>query len=318
MTHAAPRPSMKELLATQELDPLTAPFPLSLRVASVTVTNAAGNNGDVDDRWDSGDAFRSTYDEEFSDGLAYYLKKRGFKLSPSKGAVVARVYIDRFTGRKGSGDYGGDLKGTLILRLNGKELGLQPLSESVNYRDDKEERRAFEREFSLEKVNFSTVLFYNLTVAFYDSIAAAIVDAGADAGLGNAPVAVHEAAPLTRESAPSVVPAKVQPPQLSPQPPPPEASSQSQPPRVGILTIESTPDAAEIYLDSKLLATTPVRKLRLTAGDHSITIKKAGYMDWVRDFRVLDDADVTLKATLQKNQSETLQQDEPEEETLDK
>ena len=329
MTHAAPRPSMQELLATQELEPLKAPFPLSLRIASVTVTEAAGHKGDVDDRWDSGDAFRGTYDEEFSDGLAYYLKKRGFKLSPSKGAVVARVYIDRFTGRKGSGEYGGDLKGTLVLRLNGKELGRQPLSESVNYRDDKEERREFAREFSQEKVSFPTVVFYNLTVAFYDSIAAALVEVSSDADLGNAPAAVHEAAPPTRESTPAVVPAKVQPPQQPPQqqpqpppqqpqpsPQPPQPQAAPQPPRAGILTIESTPDAAEIYLDSKLLATTPVRRLRLTAGDHSITIKKAGYLDWVRDFQVLDDADVTLKATLHRNQPEA-PKDEPEEEILD-
>ena len=325
MTHAAPRPSMKELLATQELDPVKAAFPLSLRIASVTVTEAAGHKGDVDDRWDSGDAFRSTYDEEFYDGLAYYLKKRGFKLSPSKGAVVARVYIDRFTGRKGSGEYGGDLKGTLVLRLNGKELGRQPLSESVNYRDDKEERREFAREFALEKVDFDTVVFYNLTVAFYDSIASAIVEVGSEADLGSAPVAAQEAAPPTSEAAPPVVvSAKVQPPQpasAQTQEPPPQPQprvARPQPPKVGILTIESTPEDAEIYLDSKLLATTPARKLRLAAGDHSIIIKKAGYLDWVRDFRVLDDADVTLKATLQSNQPETLQQPEPEEETLDK
>ena len=332
MTHAAPRPSMKELLATQEIDPVKAAFPLSLRIASVIVTEEAGHKGDVHDRWDSGDAFRGTYDEEFYDGLAYYLKKRGFKLSPSKGAVVARVYLDRFTGRKGSGDYGGDLKGTLVLRLNGKELGRQPLSESVNYRDDKQERRDFAREFALEKVNFSTVLFYNLTVSFYDSIAAAIVEAGRDADLDAPTVAVHEAAPPTQESVPPVVvPAKVQPPPPSPlpqpapqeiqppQPPPQQLQprvARQQPPKVGIVTIESIPDDAEIYLDSRLLATTPAKRLRLTAGDHSITIKKAGYLDWVRDFRVLDDADVTLKATLEKNQPETLQQDEPEEEIL--
>ena len=109
MTHAAPRPSMKELLATQELERQKAPFPLSVRIASVTITEAAGRKGDVDDRWHSSDAFRSNYDQEFTDGLAYYLKERGFKLSSSKGAVVARVYIDDFTGRKGSGEFGGDM-----------------------------------------------------------------------------------------------------------------------------------------------------------------------------------------------------------------
>lgn|GEM_PF-2287740 len=317
MTHAAPRPSIEELLATQELERQKAPFPLSVRIASVTITEAAGRKGDVDDRWHSSDAFRSTYDQEFTDGLAYYLKGRGFKLSPSKGAVVARVYIDDFTGRKGSGEYGGDLKGTLVLRVNGKEIGRQPLSESVNYRDDKEERRAFAREFSLDKVNFSTVVFYNLTVGFYDSIATAILDVGPEAELGSTPAAVHEAAPPTRESPPPVVAAKVQPPPPQPPPQQPRPQAPPEPPRMGILTIESSPEAAEIYLDSKLVATTPVRKLRLTAGDHSISIKMAGYRDWVRDFRVIDDADVTLKATLQRNEPGIQNQEEPEEEKLD-
>ena len=221
---------------------------------------------------------------------------------------------------RGSGEHGGDLKGTLVLRVNGKEIDRQPLSESVNYRDDKEERRAFAREFSLDKVNFSTVVFYNLTVGFYDSIydsiATAIRDVGRDADLGNAPAAVREAAPPTREIPPPVVAAMVQPP--PPQPLPQHPRPQAPPaPRMGILTIESSPEAAEIYLDSKLVATTPMRKLHLTAGDHSITIKKAGYLDWVRDFQVLDDADVTLKATLQRNEPGIPNQEEPEEEKLD-
>jgi len=86
---------------------------------------------------------------------------------------------------------------------------------------------------------------------------------------------------------------------------------------MGILTIDSSPEDAEIYLDSKLVATTPVRKLRLTAGDHSITIKKAGFLDWVRSFQVLDDADVTLKATLHRSEPGIPNQEEPEEEKLD-
>src|SRR5215471_10434226 len=212
MTQAAPRPSMKELLATQQLQRTKAPTPISVRLASVIITEEAGRKGEVDDRWHSSDAFRGSYDQEFYDGLEYYLKGRGFKVSSSKAAVVVRVFIDDFTGRKAKGDYGGDLKGTLVLRLNGKEIGRQPLSESISYRDDDEERHAFAREFSLDKVSFSTVLFYNLTVAFYDSIATAIQDASADADLGSASVAVHEAAPPVHEVAPAVVAAKVLPP----------------------------------------------------------------------------------------------------------
>jgi hypothetical protein len=366
MTHAAPRPTMKELLATQGLQKPKAPFPLPVRIASVTVTKEAGRKGNLNNRWHSDDAFRGTYAQEFYDGLGFYLKGRGFKLNSSKGVVVARVYIDRFTGRKGSDEYGGDLKGTLVLRLNGKEIGRQPLSESVNYVDTKEERRAFAKEFSQEKVNFSTVLFYNLTVGFYDSIAQSILDARPDeADLGTTPAIVHQASAPAREAAPSVIaqtapPARdsavpmiqtpppvaapavavyaappqpqpvlqsppaqptpqaqaqeVQPPPAPTQQAPPPAPAHPKPRKAGILSIESDPNDAEIYLDSKLLATTPVRRLRLAAGDHSIMIRKAGYEDWAREITVLEDADVTIKATLESNRPKVEDQGEPKEE----
>jgi hypothetical protein len=112
--------------------------------------------------------------------------------------------------------------------------------------------------------------------------------------------------------------------ELPPPPPPvqqaqPQASARPKPAKAGILTIESDPDDAEIYLGSKLLATTPVKRLRLAAGDHTITIRKAGYADWVREIKVLEDADVTLKATLESNQpkiqdQEEQKQEEPKEE----
>lgn len=353
-SYAAPRPTMKELLATQELVRPVAPFPLSVRIASVTITETAGKKGDLNNRWHTDDAFRGTYDQEFYDGLAYYLKGRGFKVSASKGGVVARIYIERFTGRKGSREYGGDMKGTLVLRSNGKELGRLPLSESLSYRDEKEERRAFAKEFSQDKVRFDTVLFYNLTVGFYDSIAQGILDETPDLRLGmaapvernaqaqhaieDAPPTPAETAPPARVAAPMVreIPPppttamhatapQVQPQELPPPPPQvqptpqPQASARPKPAKAGILTIESDPDDAEIYLGSKLLATTPVKRLRLAAGDHTITIRKTGYADWVREIKVLEDADVTLRATLESNQpkiqdQEEQKQEEPKEE----
>jgi hypothetical protein len=37
-------------------------------------------------------------------------------------------------------------------------------------------------------------------------------------------------------------------------------------------------------------------------GNHLITLKKAGFADWVRELTVLEDSDLTLKATLEKSQ----------------
>jgi hypothetical protein len=281
---AASRPSMKELLSKQKLEMVAAPIAVPVRLASVTVSETEGWNGNLDNRWHSGDAFRGTYAQEFYEGLSTYLRTRGYKLTTSKDAVVVRVTIDRFTGRRRSQQYGGDLKGTLTLRLNGKEIGRKTLLMSLNYQDESDECRAFAKDFTLEKVAFPTVLFYNLTVGFYDSIADGIQD--------YSPAAPPEPPPVVH----AVVPPPPVPEIVAPPPPP-----TPEPPKAGIVTIDSQPDDAEVYLDSKLLATTPLRRLRLTAGDHTIMIKKAGYADWVRDITVLEDADVTLKATLEPN-----------------
>ena len=316
---AAARPTMQELLATQKLEKVAAPIGLPLRIASVVVSEEAGKKGDVQDRWDSRDAFRGTYAEELYQGLTYYLKERGFKVVTSKSAVSARIYIDRFKGLKRSGQYGGDLRGTMVLRLNGKEIGRNQLFENVSYENEKEERRAFAKEFYLEKVDFSTVLFYNLTVSLYDSIAEGIQDAVSDAGSDIVGPPLQGKGPVIREAIPAAVPALAPPPVRESAPPavpmsvpPPKASAPRERSKTGILTIESDPDAAEIYLDSKLLATTPARRLRLSAGDHAITVRKAGYADWVREVTVLEDNDLTLKATLDPAQP----QEPPDEEIL--
>jgi hypothetical protein len=106
----------------------------------------------------------------------------------------------------------------------------------------------------------------------------------------------------------------VQPPPAPTQQAPPPAPAHPKPRKAGILSIESDPNDAEIYLDSKLLATTPVRRLRLAAGDHSIMIRKAGYEDWAREIAVLEDADVTIKATLESNRPKVEERAEPKQE----
>jgi PEGA domain-containing protein len=269
--------TMKGLLSSQQFERLESPFPLALRVFPVAVAEGEGWNGSLDDRWHSSDAFRGGYAEEFRDGLSTYLKARGFELGTSKEALQVRVSIDRFIGRKRTADYGGELKGTLVLRLNGKEVGRKALFASLSYQDESSECPAFAKQFGLPEVNFPTVLFYRLTASFYASIAEGILEVGSDLN-------------------PSQPPSSPQTPPSSPQ----TASSEGG--KTGLLTIESDPDTAEIYLDSRLVATTPAKRLRLSVGNHVITLKKAGFADWVRELTVLEDSDLTLKATLEKSQ----------------
>ena len=262
--------TMKELLSTQQFERLETPFPIQVRLYPIGVSETEGWNGSLDDRWHSSDAFRGTYAEEFMEGLTYYLKARGFDLGTSKDAMQVRVTIDRFTGRKRIHDDGGDLKGTLVLKMYGKEILKKPLLESLSYTDESSECPAFATQFGLPEVQFPTVLFYRLTVGFYASIAQGILDAGANLN--------------------------------SPDPSPPAKTAPPEGKETGLLTIESDPDTAEIYLDSHLVATTPAKRLRLSVGNHQLTLKKAGFADWVRELTVLEDSDLTLKATLEKSQ----------------
>jgi hypothetical protein len=114
------------------------------------------------------------------------------------------------------------------------------------------------------------VLFYRLTASFYAQIAQAILDADTDPD--------------------------------SPDPTPSMKAASPENNKTGLLTIESDPDTAEIYLDSRLVATTPAKRLRLAVGNHTITLKKTGFADWVRELVVLEDSDLTLKAILEKSQ----------------
>lgn len=63
--------------------------------------------------------------------------------------------------------------------------------------------------------------------------------------------------------------------------------------------IKSSPDGADIIVDGKFFGTTP-STLRLSAGEHTITIGKSGFKVWVRAITVNSGGSVTLDATLDK------------------
>ena len=75
------------------------------------------------------------------------------------------------------------------------------------------------------------------------------------------------------------------------------ATSQTTPPptapRKVAVDIESEPGNAEIYIDGKLIGTTPL-EYRLAAGTYKIELTRAGYKPWTRELAV---ADVTTRLT---------------------
>ena len=66
---------------------------------------------------------------------------------------------------------------------------------------------------------------------------------------------------------------------------------------LGVTEITSDPDGAEIFLDDKLIGTTPAT-LRLTEGTHTLILKSPHHPYWQRSITVLKDSTITVKATL--------------------
>jgi hypothetical protein len=65
------------------------------------------------------------------------------------------------------------------------------------------------------------------------------------------------------------------------------------------LTIKAVPDGGEIEIDGKFVGSTP-SVLRLPIGQHTVSIKKAGYFRWERTIRLHAQGHITLDINLQK------------------
>lgn len=81
----------------------------------------------------------------------------------------------------------------------------------------------------------------------------------------------------------------------------PDASSEAEESQTaagfGTVMITSDPDGAEIYVDEKFVGDAPA-KLKLAAGNHTMIIKAAGFIEWKRKLEVLRDSHVALKPVL--------------------
>ena len=138
-----------------------------------------GWNGVPSDRWHSSDAFRFTFRDEFANGLLYYLRARGFKIDSSPEAMEMSITMDQFEGRErtdNTDNDSGGLRGTFTLLHNGRILAKKELFESLSYQNQERECDAFAKEFGLKNVDFPTVLFYRLSVSFFASIEAAVLE----------------------------------------------------------------------------------------------------------------------------------------------
>jgi PEGA domain len=67
----------------------------------------------------------------------------------------------------------------------------------------------------------------------------------------------------------------------------------------GKLSLISIPDGADIEVDGSFVGNTP-SDVQVTEGDHTVTVRKAGFKDWERKLRVSGGSSVRLNAELEK------------------
>jgi hypothetical protein len=65
------------------------------------------------------------------------------------------------------------------------------------------------------------------------------------------------------------------------------------------LQVSSLPDSADIEIDGSFVGNTP-SDVQVSEGDHTITVKKAGFKDWERKMKVTAGSSVHLNAELEK------------------
>lgn len=65
------------------------------------------------------------------------------------------------------------------------------------------------------------------------------------------------------------------------------------------VTVKSDPDGAEIMIDEKYVGDTP-SNLRLEAGEHKISVKKAGFVLWEKVVNLSAGSSININATLEK------------------
>lgn len=69
--------------------------------------------------------------------------------------------------------------------------------------------------------------------------------------------------------------------------------------QAGDVTVTSTPDSADVFVDGTFKGNTP-STLKLTPGKHMVKVTSAGYKDWEREIDVSAGSDVKLNAKLGK------------------
>ncbi len=77
------------------------------------------------------------------------------------------------------------------------------------------------------------------------------------------------------------------------------ASTTAKAARIGVVNVSAADDSYEIYVDGAFVGNTPA-KVKLTEGDHTVEVKKAGFKDYRRQIKITEGSELTLRAVLDR------------------
>lgn len=96
-------------------------------------------------------------------------------------------------------------------------------------------------------------------------------------------------------------PAPERPSSRRPPPPPPQAPASAPSRRYqGGLTVDSRPTGARVFLDGRLVGTTPLAIAAVPAGEHALRLERDGYRRWSSSVRVVAEEQNRVTASLER------------------
>jgi hypothetical protein len=69
---------------------------------------------------------------------------------------------------------------------------------------------------------------------------------------------------------------------------------------VALLTVDSRPAGARVFLDGKLMGTTPLGIPNVTAGEHAIRLERDGFLHWSSSVRIVAGEQNRVTASLEE------------------
>jgi len=123
--------------------------------------------------------------------------------------------------------------------------------------------------------------------------------------LVNATLARQQPPPASRPATPAPTRSATQTPARTPTPfsrtpPQPPARTGATAAGRGSLTVESRPSGARVFLDGRLVGTTPLTWAGIPAGDHSIRLEHDGYTNWTGSVRVVSNETARVTGSMER------------------